>query len=125
MMKTTQRKALKAYIALLELMKMSFQLTDGLKIMKLKKAMDYIYEFQVQEENKLAEEFQPEMRDGKYTFVNDPDSAREFQARLNEIGNMEIELEVQPINIRIAGNEGIRLAPETLLALDDFVIFDE
>lgn len=124
-MKTTQKQAIAAYNALIEIGRLPFPIRDALALLRLKKALETAYEFQTQEEQKLVEEYHPKIEGGKITMpYSETDEvvkgkAREFFEKLAELNKMEIEIDVEPAHISIP--DGISIAPDTLLALDGFV----
>lgn len=131
-MKTTQEKALKALKAMNEICKYRFHLSDSLKLKRIWKELGFVYEFQVQEEQKLVDEYQPENVNGLYTFRFDKDDvdrkeqAAEFQKKLAEIGLLEIELNIEPVRIYVLDKfNDFCPTPETLMDLDGFVEFIE
>ena len=126
-MKTTQKAAVNAHNALVEIGRLPFPIRDALSLLKLKKALETAYEFQVQEEQKLIEEYQPTMENGKLTmpYANDEEKSRakEFFQKFADLSKMEVEVDIVPALISIP--EGISIAPDTLLALDGFVEWGE
>lgn len=129
-MKTTQKQAVAAYKALQEIGGQPFPVRDALRLLQAKKRLETAWEFQLQEENKLIGEFQPELRDGKLIMSYGKDDAegkaraREFMDRMRELQELEIEIDGEPIPVRMPGDE-IRIRPETLSALDGIVSWEE
>lgn len=124
-MKTTQKVAVNAYNALTEIGKQPFPIRDALALLKLRKSLDTAWEFQMQEEQKLADEYKPTVEGGKIFMPYDENNeevknrAKEFFKKLHDLSEMEIELDITPAKISIPENVSIK--PETLLVLDGFV----
>lgn len=122
-MKTTQKQAVSAHNALIEIGKLPFPIRDALSLLKVKKALETAYEFQLQEEQKLVDEYQPTLDNGKLTmpYSNDEEKelAKEFFQKFADLNKMEIEVEIDPAHISVP--DGISIAPDTLMALDGFV----
>lgn len=128
-MKTTQKKAISAYNALVEIGKLPFPIRDALNLLKLKKALETTYEFQTQEEQKLVDEYHPTVDGNRITMPYDENNeevknrAKEFFQKLADLNKMEIEVDIDPAHISIP--EEISIAPDTLMALDGFVEWGE
>lgn len=124
-MKTTQKTAISAHNALVEIGKLPFPIRDALSLLKLKKALETAYEFQLQEEQKLVDEYHPTVNGNKLTMPYDENDeevknrAKEFFQKLADLNKMEIDVDIDPVFISIP--EGVSIKPETLLALDGFV----
>lgn len=129
-MKTTQRQAVAAYRALQEIGGLCFPVRDALALLRAKKRLETAYEFQVQEEQKLIDEYRPDVRDGKMIMTYGKDDAegkaraQAFLERMKELQELEIEIGGGAVAVRVPGDE-IRIRPETLAALDGFVTWEE
>lgn len=129
-MKTTQKRAVAAYRALQEIGRQPFPVRDALRLLQAKKRLEMAWEFQLQEENKLIESYQPEVRDGKLIMSYGKDDAegkaraQEFMDKMKELQELEVEIEGEPVPVRMPGDE-IRIRPETLAALDGIVSWEE
>lgn len=124
-MKTTQKAAVNAYNALTEIGKQPFPIRDALNLMILRKKLETAMEFQMQEEQKLVDEYHPTIEGGKISMPYDKkdeavkERAKEFFQKLSNLNKMEIEVDADPAPVNIPDN--VEIKPETLLALDGFV----
>lgn len=128
-MKTTQKKAVNAYNALTEIGKQPFPIRDALNLLVLRKKLETAMEFQLQEEQKLIDEYQPTVDGGKITMPYDEKDeavqarAKEFFRKLADLNQMEIEIDADPAPVGIP--DGVIIKPETLAALDGFIEWGE
>ena len=129
-MKTTQKQAAAAYRALQEIGTLPFPVRDALALLRAKKQLETAWEFQCQEEGKLAAAFRPQVKDGKYVMTYEradeegEKRAREFAERMRELQELETEIAGEPARVRVPGDE-VRIRPETLAALEGFVEWEE
>lgn len=124
-MKTTQKAAVNAYNALTEIGKQPFPIRDALSLLVMRKKLETAVEFQLQEEQKLVDEFHPTIDGGKISMPYDEKDetvkarAKEFFQKLADLNGLEVEVDADPAPVSIP--EGVTIRPDTLAALDGFI----
>lgn len=122
MIKTTQSSAVKAYNTINKLSSGYMPLSIAYKFFKMKQALKSNYDFQVEQEQLLFEEFRPEYKDNMWMFGNEEDRDT-FIDKLNEINEMPVEINIDKQHIML--NDHIIISIEDMEILEDFIIFDE
>lgn len=118
-----QGKLVSAYKVISDLYQQRLPLPIAYKLYKLKTVLQRAWDFQVDEERKLVDEFKPTvLEDGRLKFA-DPDSAQEFDRRVREVLDMESDIEVTPISLPMIGD--LSITPVDIEALEDIVTFTE
>ena len=129
-MKTTQSKAMLAYKAIIEITKnLSFPFQSARALLRLRKELEMTYEFQLQEEQKLMEEYQPKIENGNIVMPYDENDeevkarAKQFFDKLKELSELEVEVENAPLKVSPPDKGSV--APDTLALLEDFVEWED
>ena len=117
-----QSRIISAYKSLRKLADRELPIRIACQIHRLTVKLRPVWDFQVQEEQKLCDRLHPKNEDGKLVFET-PEGAQEFRDRLKELNGMEVEdIELKPITIPIP--DGITLTPADIEALEGFVEFE-
>ena len=122
-MKTTQGKAISAFITLMEMSKKPMTGQAAFKLFKLKKKLRDIVDFQTEQEQKLAEELGGTITEnGKIEFT-DPSLYPEFKRRHKELEDLECEIETEKISMTMKELPDMSIAE--MDALDEFIDWRE
>ena len=90
-------------------------------LFKVKKLLQPQWDFEIEQENKIYEKYDPQFEDnGKMTFKNDDDELN-FIKELNELLEMEIEWDEEKVQIDF--NNRVDLSLADVEALDNFITF--
>lgn len=118
-----QGKIIAAHQALMNLNRQQLSLSSAYNIHKMMKQTQKAWDFQVEQEQKLFEKYQPKSeKNGSLEFATKEDE-KEFTEYLKELSNMESDVEIMPISIRLA--ENVKISPSDIEALGGFVEFVE
>ena len=117
-----QIKIIEAYKVIRTLLDEKLAISTAYQIFKLKECLQSQWDFQYGEEQKLLSELQPQITESGMEFKTTED-ANKYRALINELGEMEIELELPHVCIPL--NETAKLTPNNIEALMDFVEFVE
>ena len=115
-----QFKVIKAYKALTKLGQQDLPIKLAFDLFKIKQALQPQWDFQLDEENKLAANAKVNA-DGSVTF-DSPEAAEAFRQKLKELSDIDVDLKVKPVQIPIS-IPGLTLSMDDVDALDCFVQF--
>ena len=115
-----QSKVINAYKALTKLGQQDLPIRLAYDLFKIKKVLQPQWDFQVDEE-KRATAGATVNPDGTVTFAS-PEAAAAFRQRLKEMGEIDVDLKVQPVQIPLS-IPGLTLSMDDIDALDCFVQF--
>lgn len=115
-----QFKVIKAYKALTKLGQQDLPIKLAFDLFKIKQALQPQWDFQLDEENKLAANAKVNA-DGSVTF-DSPEAAEAFRQKLKELSNIDVDLKVKPVQIPLS-IPGLTLSMDDIDALDCFVQF--
>ena len=109
--------------ALDQIVKLQFPVRTAYSIFKLKKRIDELFEFEVDQEMKTIDKYHGTVkRNGSITFDKKEDS----EACSNEMSillNTEIEEEIGPVAVEFDALGDATLSPEIIEELDGLIIF--
>lgn len=118
-----QSKITQACKVLNSLSEQRLPLPVSYQIMKLRKALQTAWEFQIQEEQRIFSLFPPvSFENNQYKFKT-PEDAQGFKEAFSELAEMENDIEFTPLNLPLM-NE-MSLSAKDIEALQDFVFFTE
>ena len=115
-----QFRIINAYKALIKLGQQDLPIKLAFALFKIKQALQPQWDFQLDEENKLAAGAKVSA-DGTVTF-NTPEDADAFRKKLSELNNVDVNLKVKPVRIPLS-IPGAVLSMNDIEALDGFVVF--
>ena len=115
-----QFKIIKAYKALTKLGQQDLPIKLAFDLFKIKQALQPQWDFQVDEENKLAVNAKVNA-DGSVTF-DSPEAAEAFRQKLKELSDIDVDLKITPARIPLS-IPGLTLSMDDIDALDCFVQF--
>ena len=115
-----QFRIIKAYKALIKLGQQDLPIKLAFDLFKIKQALQPQWDFQVDEENKLAVNAKVNA-DGSVTF-DSPEAAEAFRQKLKELSDIDVDLKITPARIPLS-IPGLTLSMDDIDALDCFVQF--
>ena len=118
-MKVKQGKAIPAMATINSIGQKSMKSTTAYKLFRLKKALESIIEFQVEQEQKLIDEFGGTINQNGMVHFDDKDIGIKFTERRNELTNMECDLEIEKQDISMSEIPEISIAG--IESLDEFI----
>ena len=121
-MKTTQRNAVVAYMALNQMSQKPMNSFTAYKLFRLKKDLREIVEFQAEEERKIAKELGGEVTEDGRLNLSDEGIA-EYDKRRKDLGDTECELDREKTVINMKELKDISLAEMEIL--DEFIEWKE
>lgn len=118
-----QGKLVSAYKVISDLYQQRLPLPISYKLYKLKATLQKAWDFQVDEERKLVDEFKPTvLEDGRLQFA-DPDSAQSFDSHVRDVLDMDSDIEVTPVILPVI--DGLSITPSAIENLEGIVTFTE
>ena len=112
------------YGALTKLAKMQLPARTAFGIYKLAKKVEEIYSFAVEQESKLIDKYHAEIKDGGMITFQSAEDKENFQAELSELNNLEHDIDVDKITIKIDDLVNQTLSMSDIFALEDFITFE-
>ena len=124
-----QIRLVNAYKALAHLAVQTLPIKTAYAIHKLRRALAPAWEFQIAQEQALAEKYRGQIDGGSIRFgnANDPEAverARAYAADMSELNGMESDYEAQP-PVRVLLTDEIVISANEIDALDGFVEFTD
>lgn len=118
-----QGQAVRAYLAMGHLMDERLPIRTAYALHRLRRALAPAFEFQAAREQRLMGELKPEAISPTQLRFQSAEDARRWAAEMEELSQVDVELEAQPVTVTMA--EDMTLTPADIEALDGFVIFEE
>ena len=116
-------KLINAYKVISDLYQQRLPLPISYKLYKLKNTLQKAWDFQVDSERKLIDEFKPNPTDdGRLQFA-DVDSAQAFDKRVKEVLDMDSDIEITPVSLPLI--DGMSITPEDIEKLEGIINFTE
>lgn len=83
------------------------------------------FEFVANEQRKLVEEYGVSVSpEGYFNFEENPEKGAEFMAKLQELNDMEIDLDINPVILTENDTQGFTLTMAQVAALEGVVSFE-
>lgn len=120
-MKSTQGKAIKAYLALQTMGQNKLPSTTAYKLFRLKKALQDVVEFQTEEEKKLVDECGGTVTESGTIIIEDAEKRREYAEKRKELDGMECDVNYN--QIKLSSAEIREMSINEMESLDGFVDF--
>jgi len=117
-----QSQMVNAYKVLENLSKQTMPIKTAYAVHKLRGKLKPAFDFQVEQEERLIEKLNPKIENGSLFFQN-VDDAQEWKDEMIAVGNMESDIEFEPIKISI--NDDLQISLDNIDALEGFVDFVE
>lgn len=114
----------RAYTALGHIANLQLPVRNARNVYMLSKQLENAYAFEVEQEKKLFEKYHGIVTaDGGITFTNSND-AQGFGAEIEELHNLDVEIEFEPVTISCEAMGEQRITPADVACLDGFVTFE-
>lgn len=120
-MKTTQNKAVNAYIALLKLYRMTLKGKTARDLYMLKSKLEPSWNFQRDEQEKYLQACNGTADENGTLKFNSIEDRDKFDEKVNEIAEVEVELDITPVQIKCDDVEISGADIEALIGFVDFV----
>ena len=121
MIKTTMDKAFNAFITLSK-MRNKVKGMDALHLFHMKNVLMESVDFQNEEEVRLVEEHGGTITDNGTIIIADKGKREAYQKARKELGEMECDVQTDPVKVSLERNPDITM--EEIELLQDFVIFE-
>ena len=120
----TQKQVINAYEALRRLSTQPMPIKTAYALHKLRKSVQPAIDFQIEQERALLDELKPEIIDNgaRYKFET-PEDVERWLTRTNELGEMETDIEIHPVELVLT--DDVSISPDDIDALTGFVEFRE
>jgi len=119
-----QEKINKAYGSLGKLSDYSLPVKKARGIYNLMKAVENAYQFALSEEKKYLAEYGGKIEENGSIVFETPTDCALFKDRLDELCNMEVDIEVEPIILSEQDFGEQTLTPADIYNLEGFVCFE-
>ena len=120
-MKITQGQAVSAYAVIKSMGRRQLQTGTAFQLFRLKKKLEDVVEFQIEQENNLAESLGGTIENGR---LNVPDERlKEYTERHKEISDTECEIDTEKVTLSIGEIPAITI--DEIEALDPVITFIE
>ena len=118
-----QNKIVEAYKIIKNMNGEKFPLPIAYKLYKLRKELEPQVDFQYEQEKNLVDEFGGVVQENGSINFGNPENARKFVEKYNELGEMETDIEIEPVVINMR-DVNIELSPNDIEKLDGFIAFE-
>ena len=118
-----QGRLVNAYKIISDLYQQKLPLPISYKLYKLRNVLQKAWDFQVDSERKLIDEFKPNALDDGHLQFADVDSAQVFDSCIREVLDMDSDIVITPINLPLI--DGMSIRPEDIEKLEGIVTFTE
>ena len=118
-----QNKIVDAYKTIKNMNGEKFHLPVAYKLYKLRKELEPHFDFKTEQEKAAIAEFEGKVNDNGSVSFKSPEIAQQFVDKLKELGDMEIETEIEPVVIRME-DVHVELTPNEIEKLDGFIDFE-
>ncbi len=119
-----QGEIIRAYKSLKKLSDQNLPIATACKIHRLIVKIRPVFEFQVEEENKMLNQLNPEVKGNGNIEFESVEDAQLFKSRMNELSDLEVEdIEITPVSI-VAPADAV-LTPNDIEALEGFIEFTD
>lgn len=120
-----QKEAIEAYGAILRLSEISLPLRDAYNVFCMRRKLEPIYQFEMEREKKLLDELHGDITPDGSIHFGDMESYMEFNKKIAEMGDMEIDVEHDVIQIKIDNLKNTEMKPADINRLYGFIEFIE
>ena len=127
MIHTTHKKAIKAYGAMNNILKLVIPADDARKITMMRMDIDKEAQFNDQEIHKLLSHYNSETtKDGRYKFKTAEDRDA-FEQKVDEMNSIEFDIDQDPVVISLGrySHDDIMISQADIAALEGFIEFTE
>lgn len=114
----------KSYNALVRLSQMRLPIKTAFSVYQLVKKIEEPYKFAFEEEKKLINKYNAEVKENGIISFSSAEDKNSFQNELQELNQLDHDIEIEPIVIKIEDLGEQTITPSDILALEGFVEFE-
>lgn len=118
-----QKQAIEAYRVLVKMGGMALPIPTAYKLYQMRKMLEPIYEFRIEQEKPIIERCHGVWRDGTLSFASQEDF-EQAQKALDELDLMELEEPITAVALKMEDVSNTALTMDDLACLDGFIIFE-
>ena len=119
----TYQQIVNAKQAIDEIGKLHFPIRISYELFKLKKRVEQLFEFEVDQEKKLVEKYGGQIKNNGSILFDSKEITETFGNEMAELLKTEVEEEFEPVDIDITEAGDVSISPELMWKLDGFVNF--
>ena len=114
----------KSYNALVRLSQVRLPIKTAFSVYQLVKKIEEPYKFALEEEKKLINKYNAEVKENGIISFSSAEDKDSFQNELQELNQLDHDIEIEPIVIKIEDLGEQTITPSDILALEGFVEFE-
>lgn len=114
----------KSYNALVRLSQVRLPIKTAFSVYQLIKKIEEPYKFAFEEEKKLINKYNAEVKENGIISFSSAEDKNSFQNELQELNQLDHDIEIEPIVIKIEDLGEQTITPSDILALEGFVEFE-
>ena len=114
----------KSYNALVRLSQVRLPIKTAFSVYQLVKKIEEPYKFALEEEKKLINKYNAEVKENGIISFSSAEDKDSFQNELQELNQLNHDIEIEPIVIKIEDLGEQTITPSDILALEGFVEFE-
>lgn len=113
----------KSYNALVRLSQVRLPIKTAFSVYQLVKKIEEPYKFALEEEKKLINKYNAEVKENGIISFSSAEDKDSFQNELQELNQLDHDIEIEPIVIKIEDLGEQTITPSDIFALEGFVEF--
>ena len=114
----------KSYNALVRLSQVRLPIKTAFSVYQLVKKIEEPYKFALEEEKKLINKYNAEVKENGIISFSSAEDKNSFQNELQELNQLDHDIEIEPIVIKIEDLGEQTITPSDIFALESFVEFE-
>ena len=114
----------KSYNALVRLSQVRLPIKTAFSVYQLVKKIEEPYKFALEEEKKLINKYNAEVKENGIISFSSAEDKDSFQNELQELNQLDHDIEIEPIVIKIEDLGEQTITPSDIFALEGFVKFE-
>ena len=114
----------KSYNALVRLSQVRLPIKTAFSVYQLVKKIEEPYKFALEEEKKLINKYNAEVKENGIISFSSAEDKNSFQNELQELNQLDHDIEIEPIVIKIEDLGEQTITPSDIFALEGFVKFE-
>ena len=114
----------KSYNALVRLSQVRLPIKTAFSVYQLVKKIEEPYKFALEEEKKLISKYNAEVKENGIISFSSAEDKNSFQNELQELNQLNHDIEIEPIVIKIEDLGEQTITPSDIFALEGFVEFE-
>ena len=114
----------KSYNALVRLSQVRLPIKTAFSVYQLVKKIEEPYKFALEEEKKLINKYNAEVKENGIISFSSAEDKNSFQNELQELNQLNHDIEIEPIVIKIEDLGEQTITPSDIFALEGFVEFE-